>query len=459
MRVTIEKLAYGGDGVARPAPDQPVVFVPRAAPGDELEVEIVEDKPRFRRAAILKILVPGPDRVDATCGHYAGASEAASCGGCHYQHLRHGGQLAAKHAHVREALERIGGMTLSPDVPPMPAKIEHEPVGYRNKGTFHWNEAAGTFGFVAVDGHTILPVAQCPLLAPPVADAYAAVSAVASQLARDDEGIRKSFLSLVVRAGIATGETLAALVVKPGAPKDLGERFADAVWKKRQLDSLLLNVNPSPQRALFGEKLELLAGKPTIREKIGSLLFSVDAETFLQVNTAQAKRLVDHAVRMAGAAGKPKKILDLYAGNGGLSLPLAAAFPDAEVIAVETVAPAIARGRESAALNGITNVRWRVGRVETTVKKLLHAEKLKPDVVVVDPPRAGLKEGIHAVIARLAPPVLVYVSCNPTTLARDVKQLAALGYEASPQRLEVVDLFPQTFHVETVMGLHRKERA
>lgn len=459
MRVTIEKLAYGGDGIARPAPDQPVVFVPRAAPGDELEVEIVEDKPRFRRARILKVLKPGPDRVDPACGLYAGAGEASSCGGCHYQHLRHAGQLAAKHAHVREALERIGGMTLGPGVPPLRETIAHEPLGYRNKGTFHWGESAGAFGFVAADGKTVLPIAACPLLAPPVAEAFAAVSAVAQQIARDDAGVRSSLLSLVVRAGIATGETLAALVVKPGAPKDLGERFADAVWKKRKLDSLLLNVNPSPQRALFGGKFELLAGAPTIKEKIGSLLFSVDAETFLQVNTAQAKRLVDHAVRLAGAAGRPKKILDLYAGNGGLSLPLAAAFPDAEVIAVESVAPAIARGRESAALDAIGNVRWRPGRVETTIKKLLHAEKLKPDVVVVDPPRAGLKEGVAAAIARLAPRVLVYVSCNPTTLARDVKQLASLGYEGSPQRLEVVDLFPQTFHVETVMGLLKKERA
>ena len=465
MRVTIEKLAYGGDGIARPGPDEPVVFVPRTAPGDVVEVEIVEEKPRFRRGRVLKVIQPGPDRVEPPCGHYERATEAASCGGCHYQHLRYPAQFTHKYSHVREALKRLGKMDLDerskPLAPGSAAKPE-DAFGYRNKGTFHWDAEAGTFGLVSLDGHTVVRVPSCPLLAPPVSRIHEAAAGAAEALARDDAAVRAALLSLVVRAGTATGETLAALVVKPGAPEELGRRFARAVSERAAPTSLQLNVNPSPGRALFGPRFEVLSGAATIREKIGALTFVLDAETFLQVNTAQAKRLYDEAVALAGARGggaPPRTVLDLYAGNGGLSLSLAAAFPSAEVTAVESVAPAVARGRESAAANGITNVRWRVGRVESTLKKLHHSERIRPDLVVVDPPRAGLKDGVVDVITRMKPARVVYVSCNPTTLARDVKAFAARGYAASKDRLAVVDLFPQTFHVEAVLALTPADRA
>lgn len=456
MRVTIEKLAYGGDGIARPAPDEPVIFVPRAAPGDVLDVEIVEEKPRFRRGRILQVLEPGPGRVAPPCGYYQGATEATSCGGCHYQHIRYPAQFTEKFHHVREALKRLGGMAeLDEEKDPAVAKPE-DALAYRNKGTFHWNAEQCAFGLVAVDQHTVIPITTCPLLHPTAAEAYAAASAVATQLARDDEGVRASLLTLVIRAGTATGETLAVLVVKPGAPADLGERFADALWKRRKLTSVQLNVNAQPDRALFGPKFQVLAGAPTIREKIGSLVFTLDAETFIQVNSVQAKRLYDEAVAL-GRPANPERILDLYAGNGGLSLHLARAFPKAEVLAIESVAPAVARGKESAFANQIENVRWRVGKVESTLKKLHHHEHWKADLVVVDPPRAGLKDIVIETLARMAPQRIVYVSCNPTTLARDVKQFGTFGFKVK-DKLGVVDLFPQTFHVEAVLALVPADR-
>lgn len=452
MRVTIEKLAYGGDGIARPAPDEPVVFVPRAAPGDVLDVEIVEEKPRFRRGRILKVIEAGPDRIEPPCGYYQGVSEATSCGGCHYQHLRYTAQYTEKFHHVREALKRLGGMPLDEEKNPSSDGTSAETaLAYRNKGTFHWNAEQMAFGLVAADQRTVIPIASCPLLHATANEAFVAASAVATQLAKDDPGVRASLLSLVIRAGTATGETLAVLVVKPGAPIDLGERFADAVWKRRKLTSVQLNVNPQPDHQLFGERFTVLAGSPTIREKIGALTFVLDAETFLQVNTVQAKRLYDDAVQL-GRAVNPERVLDLYAGNGGLSLHLARAFPKAEVLAVESVAPAVARGKESAAANGINNVRWRVGKVESTLKKIHHHEHWKADLVVVDPPRAGLKDIVIETIGRMKPARLVYVSCNPTTLARDVKALAKFGFEPVGN-LSVIDLFPQTFHVEAVLAL------
>lgn len=464
MRVKIERLSYGGDGVARPAPDEPVVFVARAAPGDEVEVEIVEEKPRYRRGRILEIVRPGADRTEPPCGRYSGRTEASSCGGCHYQHLRYPAQFTAKHRHVREALKRLGGMDLDEVRAPLwpgSAVRPEDAFAYRNKGTFHWNAEAGAFGLVAMDGRTVLPVQSCPLLAPAVSGAYETTSSVVAQLARDDAAVRASVLSLVVRAGTATGETMAVLVTRPDAPADLGERFAAAAWKRRAggaLTSLQINVNPRPDRALFGGRFELLAGEPVIHEKIGALTFVLDAETFLQVNTAQAKRLCDEVVRMARGAGDPRRVLDLYAGNGGLSLALAAALPGAEVLAVESVATAVARGKESAAVNGVGNVRWRAGRVESVVKKLHHAERYRPDVVVADPPRAGLKPVVVETVARMRPRCVVYVSCNPTTLARDVKLFASLGYRARSDGLAVVDLFPQTYHVEAVLALAPEDR-
>lgn len=456
MRVTIEKLAYGGDGIARPAPDEPVIFVPRSAPGDVLDVEIVEEKPRFRRGRILQVVEAGPDRVVPPCGHYQGANEATSCGGCHYQHLRYPAQFREKYHHVREALKRLGGMVeLDEEKDPAGADPE-DALAYRNKGTFHWDTERGAFGLVAADSRTVIPITACPLLHPAAAEAFSVASAVASQLARDDAGVRASLLSLVIRAGTATGETLAVLVVKPGAPADLGERFGDAVWKRRKLTSVQLNVNPQPDRALFGGKFQVLAGTPTIREKIGSLVFTLDAETFIQVNSAQAKRLYDEAVQL-GRPAQPERILDLYAGNGGLSLHFARAFPKADVLAVESVAPAVARGKESAFANGIENVRWRVGKVESTLKKLHHHEHWKADLAVVDPPRAGLKDVVIETLARMSPRRIVYVSCNPTTLARDVKQFGKLGFQVK-DKLGVVDLFPQTFHVESVLALVPRER-
>lgn len=446
MNVTIDKLAYGGDGVARPGTDETVVFVSRAAAGDRLKVEILEQKPRFRRARILKVLEPGPARTQPPCGYYSNADDASSCGGCHLQHLGYSAQLAAKEEQVHDAIKRLGGVTPKFH----PALAAPKPLGYRNKGTFHWNAKAGRFGLVAVDQKTVMPIERCPLLAPPVDEAYRAAAAGAEAIAARDPLVRAGLITLVVRAGIASGQTLVALVVKPSAPASLAEEFGREVLARAQVTSILVNVNPSPDRGLFGDEFTMVHGGPTILEKIGGLSFVLDPETFLQVNTEQAATLFRVAVEAAKLTGK-ERVLDLFCGNGGLALSAARAAK--EVVGIETVAGAVKRGRESAMLNGIENVRFRVGRVESTLKTLFHGEKVAPDVVFVDPPRAGLKPLVIETLVKMKPKRVVYVSCNPTTLARDLKLFVKAGWAV--REVTPVDLFPQTYHVEAVATLER----
>ena len=190
--MTIEKLAYGGEGVARPGNGESVVFVPRAAAEDLLEVEVVEEKPRFRRARLLKVLAPGPTRATPACAHYL-----AGCGGCQYQHLTYPAQLAAKAAQLGEALTRIGGFRNLTLHPPLAASA---PLHYRNKGTFRWDGSA--FGLIGVDGKTVLPIDACPLLAEPVDRVYRAAVKVAAAMPAP---FAEQVLALVVRAGTATG--------------------------------------------------------------------------------------------------------------------------------------------------------------------------------------------------------------------------------------------------------------
>ena len=446
MNVTIDKLAYGGDGVARPGTDETVVFVSRAAAADRLKVEIVEQKPRFRRARVLKVLEPGPTRTEPPCGYYSGPDEASSCGGCHLQHITYEAQLAAKDEQVRDAIKRLGGVEPTFH----PAIAAPKPLGYRNKATFHWNAVAGRFGLVAVDQKTVLPIERCPLLAPPVDEAYRAAAAAAEAIAARDPLVRGGLITLVVRAGVATGQTMVALVVKPSAPVALAEEFGREVLARAKVTSILVNVNPSPDRELYGDAFTMVHGGPTILEKIGGLSFVLDPETFLQVNTEQAATLYKVAIEAAKLTGK-EKVLDLFCGNGGIAL--SAAKTAKEVIGIETVSGAVKRGRESASMNGIENVRFRVGRVESTLKTLFHGEKVAPDVVFLDPPRAGLKPLVIETVVKMKPKRVVYVSCNPTTLARDLKLFAKGGWivkEVTP-----VDLFPQTYHVEAVATLER----
>lgn len=441
MRLRIDSIAYGGDGVARPAPDEPVVFVPRAAAGDELDVEIVQEKPRFRRARALRIASPGPDRVPPPCPYYGGTvppSDAEACGGCQVQHLGYQAQLATKAEQVGEAIRRIGG--LEPEI--RPAVAAPAPFGYRNKGTFHWSEAAGRFGLVALDGRTVLPIDRCPLLVDPSNDVYRAAADAAEELAKKDPRVRRALATLVVRAA-ATGETLACLVAKPNAPASLADDFAQGVLARREATTtVLLNRNPKPDKQLFGDEFLVGKGDGTIRERIGAITFVLDPESFLQVNTEQAAALFGLAAAEASLSGA-ERVLDLYGGSGGIALTVAGRA--AEVLVVESAEAAVLRGAQSADANGIANVRFRTGRAETLLGE---AAAFAPDVVFVDPPRAGLDAKVVDATAAMKPERLVYVSCNPATLARDLKRYAENGYQV--RRVTPVDLFPQTYHVECV---------
>lgn len=449
----IERLAWGGDGVARPAADEPVVFVPRTAVGDVAEVEVTEEKPRFRRARVVTLVEEGAARTAPPCPFYAGKDDAHSCGGCQYQHLGYDAQIAAKVEQLRESLRRIGGIA-EPKVGE--AIAAPRALGYRNKGTFHWDAAAGVFGLVAVDGRSVLPVSHCPLLVPSADALYRAAAEVARALAAGNAAFREGALSLVVRASEATGETLVGLVTRPDTDEAIAREFAARVREAVATG----NVAPTaiawgrsrrPAEPMREVRWTTLAGARTIRERIGGLTFLLDAETFFQVNTAQAERLYATAMDAAQLSGR-EIVVDVYCGNGGIALTAAAKAK--QVVGVEVVRAAIERGIDSAKANGIRNVRFEPGAAEDVIKKLIHARHLKADVVFVDPPRAGLKSGVPKLLAKLGPRRIVYVSCDPATLARDLKALRAAGYEL--RHVTPVDLFPQTYHLEAVALLEAR---
>ena len=407
----MEKLAYGGEGVAR---TQPITFVPRSAPGDRLEVELTEEKARMRRAKILRVLEAGPGRREPPCAHYR-----QGCGGCQLQHLSYPAQLAAKAAQVREALARIGKLNVEV-AEPLAAPAE---LGYRNKATFRKGPAG--LGLVGEDGVSVVPLSDCPLLVEAADRLYRKAAAVAAEM--PEVGLS----TLIVRAGQATGETLLAA-------------HAD------HPDPFLARLEATTLIALAGdgEEERVVSGPGVIRERIGGHDFFVDARSFLQVNTVQAGRLFTLAVEEAGLTGK-ERVLDLYCGNGGIALH--AAGRAREVVGVESAARSVELGRRSAAAAGLGNVRFRLGRVESTLKALHHAERMKPEVVFLDPPRAGVKPVVIETLARMKPARVVYVSCNPTTLARDLALFARKGYIT--RRVTPIDLFPQTYHVEAVAAL------
>lgn len=448
MRVTIEKLAYGGEGIARPGKSETVVFVPRAAANDVLEVEVVEEKPRFRRASILKVVEGGEARTTPPCPHYQGKTEATSCNGCQYQHLTYAAQLAAKAEQLGQALNRIGGFTGVPVRAPIAAPA---PLHYRNKGTFRWNPEAGAFGLIAVDSKSVLPIDACPLLSESADRVFRAAGKVARDLANESPEFRAGVLSLIVRAGTETGETLAALVVRQGFPRELAEKFSSKLRTTTKVTSVVYAEHPRPGEALIDPQLELLDGARFIREKLNGLTFLLDAETFFQVNTPQAEKLYRIAIDGARLNGS-EVVLDLFCGNGGISLSVAKHAR--KVIGVDVVRRSIERAVDSAQENGFDNVRFVRQDAADAIKKFVHAEKIRPDVIFLDPPRAGLKGALIKNLAKLGAKTIVYVSCNPATLARDLKAMAATGYfvrEVTP-----VDLFPQTFHLECVAVLEKR---
>jgi len=442
LELRVDSLAYGGNGVARL--DGFVVFVRRGLPGDLVRARVTKVRRGHAEAAAVELLEPGADRVEAPCDHFG------ACGGCRFQDLAYGAQLAAKEAQVRDALVRIGGIA---DPPLEPALASESVFHYRNK--LEYSFAPGLDGPVlgfhrAGRWDEVLDIRECWL----TTELGNAIRDVTRAWAREhglagyDQATQKGFLRhLVVREGRNTGQALVVIVTAPGRLPE--ESFVRAMTRFPEVRSVSWGVNDRPAE-VTSVPTRLLWGEDAIEEELCGLRIRIRPNAFLQTNTTMAERLYELAVDYAALSGR-ETLYDLYCGTGTIALVMARRA--LTVWGVEVSEESVACAIENATLNGITNSAFFAGEVGRSLEELRERSG-PPDVIVVDPPRAGLSGKALRQIGRLEAPRIVYVSCNPTTLAANAKELTAeWGYRLA--RARPVDMFPHTPHIETVALLTR----
>ncbi len=396
FEIDVEKLVYGGDGLARR--DGQVILTPYVLPGERVEVEAGEERAGLLRARLLRVVTPSLDRVAAVCPYFA------RCGGCHYQQAGYEQQLAAKRAILIETLARVGKIT-----PPGEIRVVHgEPWGYRNRAQFHIDGTG--IGYLEARSHKLCTINQCPIVSPRI---HAALTVV-RQMLHD-----------------------------PKWP-----RFAGSIELFTNETDLQLNVLETERpiaRRFFDWCGEMLGGPVSgaIEYPAAGAVFRVSHNAFFQVNRFLVDQLVENALEQA----EGENALDLYAGVGLFSLPLARCF--AHVTAVESSSAAVRDLAHNAERAGIA-----VSTQQLPVDAFLRSLETTPDFVLADPPRAGLGASVVKELARLAPPRITIIACDPATLARDLAGLTAVGYKI--EGIILIDLFPQTFHIETVVHLRRE---
>ena len=433
LDVTVDRLAYGGNGVARH--EGYVLFVPGTVPGDRVRVQVTKRKKGYGEARVRELLTPSPERIPPRADHPGAA----------WQVLPYERQLEIKAGQVDDALRRIGhldGFELEPIVP------AEEQWGYRNKleysfGTGPTGElvcgfhAPGSWEEI-VDGVSLLGSER-------TARAREQVLAWAreQELEPYDRRTQTGFLrNLVLREARRTGQLQVRVVTSPG------ELDTDGLAAAVQATSIVWTVIEGPGETTAGGRSELVSGSsPTILEELAGLEFAISSEAFFQTNTEMAERLYAVAVEYAGLKGW-ERVYDLYCGAGTIALVLAARA--GEVWGLELVEPAIADAIANARRNNVLNAHFFAGDVRLALRDLVE-EAGRPDVLVVDPPRAGLSQKVVRRIVEAAPKRIVYVSCNPTTLAPNAAQLVEAGYVL--RRVRPVDMFPQTPHIECVAVL------
>ena len=443
IELHVDSLAYGGNGVARL--NGFVVFVRRAVPGDTVRAQVTKVKRGFAEATAVDVLVPGADRVVAPCPHFG------VCGGCRFQDYAYERQLEAKAAQVRDALTRLGGITDPPLEPIVPARSQY---GYRNKLEYSFTQTddGPSLGFHrAGRWDEVLPISTCLL----TTDVGNAVRETVQAWAREekleayDQATQAGYLRhLVVREGRNTGQMLVQLVTAKGRRFE-EDYLVEVLRRIPEVRSVHWAVNDSPAE-VTNLPTTLLWGEDAIEEEILGLRFRVRPNAFLQTNTEMAEVLYGLARDAAQLTGE-ETVYDLYCGTGTIGLALAANA--LTVWGVEISEESVACAIENAELNGIANAAFFAGNVSLALEELRDRSG-PPDVVVVDPPRAGLAGKALRRMARLEAPRIVYVSCNPTTLASDLQVLRdEYGYVL--ERCRPVDMFPHTPHIETVNLLER----
>lgn len=446
MTLTIKSLGINGEGIGYFK--RKIVFVDKALPGEVVHAEVTEAREKYAIARLLRVVEKSSARVKPPCPVYE------ECGGCSLQHMDYQAQLASKREIVIESLRKYAKL----DHPPVSPTIGMDnPWSYRNKAQFQVGRQDGKLvaGLYQTGSHKLVNLESCQVQHEATTQIVQAAKTIIEELGIPsyDERKRKGVIrTIVARVAFATGETQLTLVTAtPDIPR-VKELVLELRTRLPQLIGITQNVNPQKTSIVFGEKTVTLWGKPSIAEKLGDLSFDLSARAFFQLNPEQTEKLYDQVKLAAGLTGT-ELVLDLYCGTGTIGLWLA---PFArEVRGIEMIPEAVEDARRNAERNGATNSSFHVGKAEVLMPKWAKQQGVRPDVVVVDPPRTGLDDALIRSLLEVLPKRIVYVSCNPSTLAKDVGKM--LGkYELVS--VQPVDMFPHTAHVECCSLLIRNEK-
>ncbi|MBW1700692.1 MAG: 23S rRNA (uracil(1939)-C(5))-methyltransferase RlmD [Deltaproteobacteria bacterium] len=457
VELRINKIAYGGQGVARV--DGLVIFVRGGIPGDTVTARVFRKRKGYAEAEIIELVDPSPDRIDAPCPYNG------YCGGCQWQHVVYERQLEYKMEHIRESMARIGSLVdvLVHDVVPSEKRF-----AYRNKMEFsfsdrrwflpnelHRREPEGGFALgLHVPGtyHKVIDVDACLLQAE-----------MGNQILREVKGHVKDsripvyglkthegfWRFLTIRYSNAFDEWMVNLVTSEERPEII-EPIADNISRRiKQIKTVVNNINRRKASIAVGEREVVLTGDGWINDRIGPFTFQISTNSFFQTNSRAAEKLYEKVVDYAELAGN-ETVLDLYSGTG--TIPIFLANSVRAVTGIEMSRSAVQDARRNCKENGISNCHFLCGDIR---EKLSAITASKPDVLIIDPPRAGMHKTVLAQVLSLSPEKIIYISCNPATMARDIGQMIR-DYQLV--EIQPVDMFPHTYHIEAISKLRLRKR-
>ncbi|MDF2541886.1 MAG: putative methyltransferase [Herbinix sp.] len=445
LEITIEDIGSEGEGIGKY--QGYTLFVKDTVVGDVALVKVMKTGKTYGYARLMELKRPSEYRVTPRC------PIAAQCGGCQIQHMDYQKQLEYKENKVKNCLTRIGGFQ---DFVMEPIVGMEEPYYYRNKSQFpvgKKKDGSLSIGFYAGRTHSIIDTEHCYIGAKVNVDIirFLREFIIKYHIEPYDEETNQGLLRhILTRVGYHTGEIMVCLVMN-GKDMPHKEELIQGLQMIPGMKSICLNINKSNTNVILGDKVVPLWGEPYITDSIGGILYRISPLSFYQVNPEQTKKLYDLALDYADLHGE-EVVWDLYCGIGTISLFLAQKAK--QVYGVEIIPQAIEDAKVNAKINDITNAEFFVGAAEEVLPRKYKEEKIKADVIVVDPPRKGCEQSLLDTIITMAPEKVVYVSCDPATLARDLKYLCERGFEL--KKVRAVDQFGHSVHVETCVLLTRK---
>jgi 23S rRNA (uracil1939-C5)-methyltransferase len=443
--VTFEDITHDGAGVAKV--DGYPLFVPNGLPGERAKVKVIKVNKGYGIGRLMELYEKSPYRVEIP------SSDANKYGGCQLEHISYEGQLKFKGNQVRQVLTRIGKLE---NVKVHPIIGMEEPWHYRNKAQVPVGERDGKLiaGFFKPRSHEIVDTNESLIQLPEINEAVQVVKEICSDLqipAYEEEAHKGVLRHIMARYGKQTGELMVVIITRTAEIPNKSRLVEEVVAKLPKVKSIIHNINSKRTNVILGDKTSVLWGSEVIYDYIGDVKFAISALSFYQVNPVQTKVLYNKALEYAELSGE-ESVIDAYCGIGTISLFLAQKAK--KVFGVEIVPEAIEDAKRNARLNGFANAEFAAGEAEVVIPKW-YKEGNKADVLVVDPPRKGCDEALLRTIIEMRPQKVVYVSCNPATLARDLRILEDGGYKT--EEVQPVDMFPHTTHCEAVARIVLKE--